>query len=130
VLFKKIIIYLLTFTVVLPSNMVNDSILTCSNLIKHYQHHNEAHGQIGVVDFLIEHFTETDHTDPHPEHQESPFSNQHSTNFSINFLLQIPEKISFSLTSNFIVFEEIKIFFIPSFYFSPYQPNIWQPPQN
>jgi hypothetical protein len=80
--------------------------------------------------FFIEHFTENDHTDPHPEHQESPFSDQHDcTNHLLTIVSLLPEKLVFKLQSPVILIEKASPIFSISNYFSPYKPNIWQPPK-
>jgi hypothetical protein len=126
---KKMIIWILIFGVTIPSDISSPFFTIIPNVLKHYKHHLAEHERISFTAFLIEHLTEKNHTDPHPEHQDSPFSHHHSSSYGFMLYSVIPYSVILSLKSSRIIIFKIKILFSQSFYHTIFEPSIWQPPQ-
>lgn len=74
---KHITIILLTIGISLPDSLVHQ-VMRVPALAVHYFHHLTEHEEIGVIDFLVLHYGDSEHmkTDAH-EHQNLPGTKSH-----------------------------------------------------
>lgn len=125
---KHITIVLLTIGIVLPDALVHQ-IMRLPALAVHYYHHITEHEDIGVVDFLVLHYGNSEHmkTDAH-EHENLPGSSsshvcQHASPApvviqSLHLTLTHPE---LNRASHHVITDE----FLPGNGAN----SIWQPPK-
>lgn len=126
---KKIVMWVLIFGIILPSETSYSFFSIIPNVLKHYDHHLAEHEKISFTVFLMEHLTENNHTDHHPEHQNSPFSHHHSSNCGISLYSVTTNNVVLVSNSLKIIFVKVKCVFSLSFYNIIFKSSIWQPPQ-
>lgn len=123
----RIVVLFMIFQISFPGETIH--VFTfIPNFIEHYEHHNEEHHPLSLLQFVGEHFTDDEHVEhKHHEQDNCPVSHNH-----------ILVNLTFITHRNFqIVFEENDgIYDSERHHFPPYQfsktefnYSIWQPPK-
>jgi len=126
---KHIIIIFFALGLIIPKDAMR-FVVGFPAILAHFHHHNEVHGKISFIDFMEEHFSDTEHRrnkNDH-EHDNLPFSHHHSTDCSqsINY---IPLTSNIHLISQFFISSHDKIIAKQYFFGSEFFDSIWQPPK-
>ncbi len=129
-LFRKIAIIFLIVGILSPTGIVDFS-FSIPKIIEHYNHHNQEHQSIGFVEFLVQHVSDNDHHDSHPEHNDFPLHHNHSSACVPILMAFIPMNTpSYELCNTHCEIDESDcINYTEPFNSSEFRSSIWQPPQ-
>jgi hypothetical protein len=97
--------------------------------VAHYHHHQEAHENPNLFDFMTDHFFAENHHDDHAGEKDLPFDHEH-------FLTKYQHQLAFSWfeykyqkTTPEPYSKEIKNVFCNRPFSFDFVSNIWQPPK-
>lgn len=126
---KHIVIIFFALGLIIPKDAMR-FVVGFPAILAHFHHHNEVHGQISFVDFMKEHFSDTEQTQGKHDHEHDnlPFNHHHSSdcNQSHNY---IPFSCDVNLKSQFLFSSQAKIIAKKYFFGSEFFDSIWQPPK-
>jgi len=126
----KILVLFLILVITFPGE-VAQAFSFIPKFIAHYHHHNEAHHEVGIVQFVAEHFNgEDEHykSEHHDEERENcPFSHHHTTVQLVYIFKKEPNLILVKQED----VPDLEKSTLPDyrFTFSEYNGSIWQPPK-
>ncbi len=123
----RLVIIFMIFQISFPGETIH-AITFIPKFIEHYNHHNEKHHPLSLLEFVGEHFTDNQHVEhKHHEQDNCPVNHNHIViNFTYilhkNFQLEIDDFEGVYCTSGD---------YFPPYQFSNSEFNysIWQPPK-
>lgn len=126
---RKAFVLFLVLVIALPDGTAH-AFSFVPKFIAHYNHHNEEHHEIGLIDFIGEHFTSTKEHDKHENHHDEqencPFSHNHTVS-QLVYTFKEPNLVFVSYLP--VIDQEKSELPHYRFTFSEYNGSIWQPPK-